>query len=65
MLVIDVLTKPDGVTFDECYKNKIFVDYQGLKIAVIGFEDFKKNKKASGRPKDLEAIAELELLLDK
>lgn len=57
---IDVLTKPDGVTFDECYKNKIFVDYQGLKISVIGFEDFKKNKKASGRPKDMQDLDNLQ-----
>jgi hypothetical protein len=57
---IDVLTKPDGVTFDECYQNKILVDYQGLQIAVIGFEDFKKNKKASGRPKDIQDLDNLQ-----
>ena len=55
---IDVLTKPDGVNFEECDK-KILVDYQGLQIAVIGFEDFKKNKKASGRPKDMQDLDNL------
>jgi hypothetical protein len=50
---IDVITKPDGVDFDECFKNKISVEYQGVQLHVIGLEDFKKNKLASGRPKDL------------
>jgi hypothetical protein len=50
---IDVLTRPDGVTFEECYPNRLLVEYEGVQIAVIGLEDFKKNKQASGRPKDL------------
>ena len=50
---IDVLTQPDGVEFGECYSRRILVEYQGVELSVIGLEDFKKNKRASGRPKDL------------
>jgi hypothetical protein len=50
---IDVITKPDGVSFEACYQRKVDVEYEGVPLSVIGLEDFKKNKLASGRPKDL------------
>jgi hypothetical protein len=56
---IDVITKPDGVNFEDCYKNKLLVDYEGVQMTVIGFEDFKKNKNASGRPKDIQDLNNL------
>jgi hypothetical protein len=56
---IDVLTRPDDVTFEECYPNRLLVEYEGVKMAVIGLEDFKKNKQASGRPKDLMDLGSL------
>ena len=56
---IDVLTNPDGVDFDECWKNKIVVDYRGTPMTVIGYEDFKKNKRASGRVRDKQDLDNL------
>jgi hypothetical protein len=53
---IDILTKPDGVTFEDCFKNRLLVEYEGVPIAIIGFDDFKKNKEASGRTKDIEDL---------
>jgi len=50
---IDLITKPDGISFDACYQRKVIVEYEGVSLSVIGLEDFKKNKLASGRPKDL------------
>ena len=50
---IDVITKPDGVNFKECYPNRLLIEYEGIKLPVIGLADFKKNKQASGRPKDI------------
>jgi predicted nucleotidyltransferase len=43
----------DGVTFDTCFKNRIRVKIDGLELNLIGLADLRKNKKASGRNKDL------------
>ncbi len=56
---IDLITQPDGITFDECYQNKIVVNYNDLEIAIIGINDFKKNKQATGRFKDLDDLEHL------
>lgn len=56
---IDILTSPDGVNFEECYKNKLVFESDGIVLHIIGFDDFKKNKKASGRSKDLEDLRNL------
>ena len=56
---IDLLTSIDGVSFDLCSTRKEMVLIQGLPIPFIGLEDFKTNKKATGRLKDL---ADLESL---
>ncbi len=58
---IDLINSPDGVEFDDCYKSKIEIEIDELKISVIDLENLKKNKKASGRLQDL---ADLEKLGD-
>lgn len=58
-LRIDLLTQIDGVTFDECYKNKIEVEIDDLSVNFIGYWDLLKNKKATGRPKDVDDIDNL------
>lgn len=57
---IQVLTGIDGVRFDECRRNRIEVQYQERMLKVIGKEDLIRNKAASGRPKDLIDLAELQ-----
>ncbi len=57
---IDLLTQIDGVTFDACYARRECVDIAGLPLAIIGLDDFKTNKAATGRLKDL---ADLESLM--
>lgn len=57
---IDVLTKPDGVEFKECYANRLLIEYEGVPMSVIGLAEFKKNKRASGRPKDMLDLHSLE-----
>jgi predicted nucleotidyltransferase len=59
---IQVLTGIDGVQFEECRRNRIELQYQGRELKVIGKEDLIRNKAASGRPKDLIDLAELERL---
>lgn len=56
---IDLINSPDGVDFAECYKSKIEIEIDGLKIAVIDLENLKKNKKASGRLQDLADLEKL------
>jgi len=58
-LRIDLLTQPDGVDFSNSYSQRLDVEYGGLTVHVISLEDFKKNKAASGRPKDLEDLRNL------
>jgi hypothetical protein len=58
-LRIDLLTTIDGVTFKECYKNRLKVDIQGLIIDFIGLSDLQKNKKESGRLRDLDDLDQL------
>ena len=52
-LKIQVLTGIDGVTFEECFSEKVEFDAGGgLKVPFIGFEALLKNKQASPRAKD-------------
>ena len=58
-LRIDLLTEIDGVTFDECYKNRKEVILEELKVNFIGYNDLLKNKKETGRPRDIDDIDNL------
>ena len=58
-LRIDIITDIDGVDFDECYKNRKSVIIDGLSVNFIGFDDLVKNKKASGRYRDLDDLRNL------
>lgn len=56
---IEVLTGISGVEFSECYERRIAAEIDGIPVAVINLEDLRKNKMASGRPKDLADLDEL------
>lgn len=58
---IDILTSVSGLEFNEAYKNRKVFDTGELRINYISKEDFIKNKKASGRLKDLADIESLTL----
>jgi hypothetical protein len=58
---IEVSTEIDGVEFDECYTNRTTFNLGETVVSLLGFEDLLKNKKASGRLKDLADVEELEL----
>lgn len=57
---IDVLTGISGVTFDEAWPRRVMVTVSGRSVAVLGRDELIRNKKASGRPRDLADVAELE-----
>ena len=56
---IDILTTIDGVRFKDCYKNKMLVLHDGVILDVIGIEDLRRNKKVSGRLKDIDDLENL------
>lgn len=59
-LLIEILTKIDGVSFDEAAHDAIEVELVGMRIPVIGRDALLKNKRASGRAKDLSDLEALE-----
>lgn len=56
---IDLLTGIDGVDFKDCCTRRLVVEIDGMQLPFIGLEDFKINKAAAGRSKD---IADLDSL---
>jgi hypothetical protein len=48
-----------GVDFDECYRERVVDEVDGLEVSLIGLDQLKKNKKAAGRLKDLADLEEL------
>lgn len=57
---IDLLTSISGVAFDDAWRDRIIVTVSGQDVPTIGRDDFIRNKKAVGRPRDLADVAELE-----
>lgn len=57
---LEITTSISGVEFDECFQTRIVDNLDGVEVNLIDLEHLKKNKKASGRTKD---IADLENLL--
>lgn len=56
---IEVLTGISGVNFEQCYARRKETKIDGIKLKIISFEDLLKNKKASGRYKDLNDLENL------
>ncbi|MBA4292960.1 hypothetical protein C0431_08310 [bacterium] len=56
---IDLLNDIDGVEFDQAFFNSIFADFGGIQLRVISRDDLMRNKRASGRKKDLADLEEL------
>ena len=61
---IDLLTKIDGVSFEEVIGTCRQVEIDGLLVPVISPELLLKNKIAAGRPKDIADADELKALLE-
>jgi hypothetical protein len=57
---IDILTSITAVEFDDAWQHRSHEKFAGISVSVIGREDLLKNKRATGRPKDLADVAWLE-----
>lgn len=58
-LRIELLTGVSGVEFENCYSQRTLVNLGGVEVSLIGLEDLKVNKAASGRHKDLNDLEHL------
>jgi len=56
---LEITTSISGVEFEECYQTRIVAELDGIEVNLIDLEHLKKNKKASGRPKDLADLEKL------
>ena len=57
---IDLLSTIDGVEFEACYLRRMEVEVAGVRLPILGLEDFKTNKRSVGRAKDLADLESLE-----
>ena len=56
---LEIGTSISGVDFDECYQARVVDELDGVEVNLIDLENLKKNKKASGRLKDLADLEKL------
>jgi hypothetical protein len=56
---IDLLTQADGVDFSACHSSRVILEMDGHAIPFIDLANLRKNKQASGRPRDLADLDDL------
>jgi hypothetical protein len=56
---IDIMVEVKGLIFEDCYKNAVFFEEDGLMVRTIFFNDLIAAKKASGRSKDINDLENL------
>ena len=57
---IDLINEADGINFTDSYERRNIITIQDVPISVISKEDLIKNKKASGRYRDLADAEDLD-----
>jgi hypothetical protein len=57
---VDLMTAIDGVKFDEAWSRREQREIDGLTLPVIGRDDLIRNKRATGRARDLADAEQLE-----
>lgn len=60
---IDLITRIDGISFDDVWQGKVAGQLGGTPVWFISATDYVKNKRASGRTKDLADAEEIENLM--
>jgi hypothetical protein len=59
---VDIITTASGLDFDDAYSNAVAVDIEGIEVRIPSVADLIRNKRASGRTKDLADAEALETL---
>lgn len=57
---IEILKEISGLSFKEVYFNAVDTEIEEIPVKIIQLKDLIKNKKASGRPKDLNDLENLD-----
>jgi hypothetical protein len=58
-ICIDVIMTVSGLDFADCYRRRNEQLLSGVQVSLLSLEDLKLNKKASGRPKDVDDLENL------
>jgi hypothetical protein len=58
-LRIEIATKISGVTFPDCYAERVVDVLDGVEVNLISLRHLRINRRASGRHKDLEDLENL------
>jgi hypothetical protein len=58
---VDILMSLDGVKFQDAWTNRVTTEFDEVSASLIGLEDLIENKKAAGRPQDLEDVERIKL----
>jgi len=61
---IDILTSVDGLNFEEAFANSQTIEIEGIPIQVLSTSDLIKNKRSTGRAKDIVDAESLEDLIE-
>jgi len=56
---LEIITSISGVDFNSCYQQRNIGKIDGIYVNIIDLENLRKNKKASGRYKDLNDLENL------
>ncbi len=59
---IDLVTSIDGVRFDDAWRGRMAIELWGRRVEVLGRDELLRNKRATGRLKDLADVEALEAL---
>ena len=59
---IDIITTASGLRFEETFQKSFPVDIEGIEVPIPSLEDLIRNKRTSGRTKDLADAEALEFL---
>jgi len=59
---IDIVTAASGLQFEDTYEQSLSVNIEGIEVRIPSIDDLIRNKRASGRTKDLADAEALEFL---
>lgn len=57
--MIEIHTAVSGIRFEDCYPHRVIKEIDGIQVDVIDLKNLIKNKRASGRHRDLDDIENL------
>ena len=57
---LEMLTTISGVDFSDCYQKRSQAVIDGIDVSLIGLDELRINKRASGRPNDVDDLSHLQ-----